>query len=96
MGNMKREFIINDLMVQDFIIHEGREILLMETDETGKSELRVRLTSDDNLCIANMDKKRTECWPENRKFDLHAKKIEDSRRRGLCEFIIYMYETVRV
>ncbi len=72
MGNMKREFIINDLMVQDFIIHEGREILLMETDETGKSELRVRLTSDDNLCIANMDKKRTECWPENRKFDLHA------------------------
>nr|WP_300837626.1 hypothetical protein [uncultured Acetatifactor sp.] len=60
MGNMKREFIINDLTVQDFIIHEGREILLMETDETGKSELRVRLTSDDNLCIANMDKKKTD------------------------------------
>ena len=32
MGNTKREFIIKDLMVQDFIVHEGREVLLAETD----------------------------------------------------------------
>lgn len=60
MGNTKREFIIKDLMVSDFIVHEGREILLIETEETGKSQLRVQLTSDDNLCIANVDKKKTD------------------------------------
>ena len=60
MGNTKREFIIKDLIVQDFIVHEGREVLLAETEETGKSELLVKLVSDDNLCIANMDKKRTD------------------------------------
>ena len=60
MGNTKREFIIKDLMVQDFIVQEGREVLLAETEETGKSELLVKLVSDDNLCIANMDKKRTD------------------------------------
>ncbi len=56
MGNTKREFIIKDLMVQDFIVQEGREVLLAETDETGKSELCVQLASDDNLCIANLGK----------------------------------------
>lgn len=60
MGNTKREFIIKDLMVQDFIVQEGREVLLAETDETGRSELLVKLASDDNLCIANMDKKKTD------------------------------------
>ena len=60
MGNTKREFIIKDLMVQDFIVQEGREVLLAETDETGKSELCVQLASDDNLCIANLDKKKTD------------------------------------
>ena len=60
MGNTKREFIIKDFMVQDFIVQEGREVLLAETDETGKSELCVQLASDDNLCIANLDKKKTD------------------------------------
>ena len=60
MGITKREFIIKDLMVQDFIVHEDREVLLAETDETGKSELCVQLASDDNLCIANQDKKKTD------------------------------------
>lgn len=57
MGNTKREFIIEDLMVQDFIVHEGSEMLLEEAEETGRSQLQVKLVSDDNLCIANMDKK---------------------------------------
>lgn len=60
MGNTKREFIIKDLMVQDFIVQEGREVLLAETEETGKSELCVQLASDVNLCIANLDKKKTD------------------------------------
>lgn len=60
MGNTKRDFIIQDLMVQDFITHEGREMLLAETEETGKSQLHIRLASDDNLCIANADKKKTD------------------------------------
>lgn len=32
MGITKREFIIKDLMVQDFIVQEGREVHLAETD----------------------------------------------------------------
>ncbi|WP_300572988.1 hypothetical protein [uncultured Acetatifactor sp.] len=60
MGNTKREFIIEDLMVQDFIVHEGSEMLLEEAEETGRSQLQVKLVSDDNLCIANMDKKKTD------------------------------------
>lgn len=60
MLNSKREFIIDDLMVSEFIEHEDEEIFLVETEETGKSELEVRLLSKDNLCIANVDKKKTD------------------------------------
>lgn len=60
MGDIRREFIINDLIVPGFIAHEGHEILLVESEETGKSELRMQLSSDDNLSIANVDKKKTD------------------------------------
>ena len=59
LGN-KREFIIGELMVQGFIEHENQEMILVEKEETGKSELRVHLQSKDNLCIANADEKKTE------------------------------------
>ena len=60
MGDTKREFLIKDLMVQNFIAHEGSEMLLTEAEESGKSELQVQLLSNDNLCIANIDKKKTD------------------------------------
>ena len=43
MGNTKREFIIEDLMVQDFIVHEGSKMLLGEGEETGRSQLQVKV-----------------------------------------------------
>lgn len=60
MGNCKREFVIKDLMVPGFMVQEGREVLLAETEESGKSELQVQMKSEENLCIANVDKKKTE------------------------------------
>lgn len=60
MGWEKREFIIDQLMSPEFIVHETQDIILLETEETGKSELKVHLSSSDNLCIANVDKKKTE------------------------------------
>lgn len=60
MENKKREFIINDLITPGFIEHKGHKMLLMELEETGKSELDVLLESDDNLLIANVDKKKTD------------------------------------
>lgn len=60
MGNRKREFVIKDLMVPGFMVQEGQEMFLEETEESGKSELHVQLASKENLCIANIDKKNTE------------------------------------
>lgn len=60
MGQDKREFIINNLMSPGFMVHEAQDIILVETEETGKSELKVHLSSKDNLSIANVDKKKTE------------------------------------
>lgn len=56
----KCEYIINELMVPAFITVENQEILLKETEDTGKSELKVNLLSKDNLCISNVDKKKTD------------------------------------
>ncbi len=58
MESSKREFVIKDLMVSDFIVQEGRKILLEETEESGESELQVHLASEENLCIANVDKEK--------------------------------------
>lgn len=60
MDNAKREFIINELMIPDFIERENNCILLQEYEDTGRSELEVHLKADENLCIRNIDKKHTE------------------------------------
>ena len=56
----KREFIINELMVDDFIEHETNIIYLEEKDDTGKSELSFCISSKDNLVIKNVDSKNTQ------------------------------------
>ena len=56
----KREYIMNELMKKGFIVHKSNEMLLLETEESGASELNVYLTSEDNLWIENVDKQKTE------------------------------------
>ena len=58
--NKKTEFIINELLVDNFIEKETNEILLEETEDTGKSSLKIQLKSIDNLSIKNVDKKNTQ------------------------------------
>ena len=41
--NKKTEFIINELLVDNFIEKETNEILLEETEDTGKSSLKIQL-----------------------------------------------------
>lgn len=60
MGSDKRKFIISELMEPGFIVNKNQKILLRELEESGKSELEVFLMSDDNLCIENVDKKKTD------------------------------------
>lgn len=60
MEKYRREFMINHLLVENFITEEGQEMLLVESEETGKSELNVRLKASENLCIANVDQKKTD------------------------------------
>ncbi len=55
----KREFIINELMVDDFIERESKIIEWQETEDTGKSILEFQLVSDENFSIKNVDKKNT-------------------------------------
>ena len=43
-----------------FIDREGKNILLQELEESGKSKLEMQLKSTENLCIKNVDKKHTE------------------------------------
>ena len=56
----KREFIINNLMVEDFIECEANMIYLEETEDTGRSRLDFKVMSDKNLVIKNVDKQKTE------------------------------------
>lgn len=60
MGKDRRRFIIHELMKPGFITEENQEMVLIESEESGKSELKVRLALSDNLCISNVDKKNTE------------------------------------
>lgn len=55
----KREYIINELMETGFIVHKRNEIVLLETEESGASELKIHLNSDDNLWIENADRQIT-------------------------------------
>lgn len=56
----KREFIINDLMVEYFIERETNMIHLEETEDTGRSKLDFKVISDKNLVIKNVDKQKTD------------------------------------
>ena len=56
----KREFVINDLMVEHFIEYEDNVISLEEIEDTGRSRLDFKVVSDKNLVIKNVDKKNTQ------------------------------------
>ena len=58
----KREFILNELMVENFAEWEKQIIQLEEKEDTGKSVLNMKLKSDLNLCIRNVDKKHTDLY----------------------------------
>lgn len=58
----KRKFVMNDLMVENFIEAETNEICLQETEDTGKSVLEMHLRSDTNFSIKNVDKKNTQMY----------------------------------
>ena len=47
-------------MMPGFIEKYTHEIWLEEYEDTGRSKLEVSLPSENNLCIANVDKKKTE------------------------------------
>lgn len=58
----KRKFILKELMVEDFAEWEKEIIQLEEKEDTGKSLLNMKLKSELNLCIKNVDKKHTELY----------------------------------
>ncbi len=58
--NEKREYIINELMKERFIERETERVYLEETEDTGKSILELQMSSCENLCIKNVDKKNTQ------------------------------------
>lgn len=60
--NSKREFILQELMVEDFAEWEGQLIRLEETEDSGRSILDFRLMSDNNLSIKNVDSKNTQLF----------------------------------
>lgn len=62
MKTIKRNFIINELLVENFVEWSTNTIHLEETDEEGKSELDFQVVSNDNLIIKNVDKKHTDLY----------------------------------
>lgn len=58
--NTKREFVIDELMVERFVEWETNKLNLEETTETGKSILDFQLSSTKNLSIKNVDAKNTQ------------------------------------
>ncbi|MDD6170398.1 MAG: hypothetical protein PUB46_10045 [Lachnospiraceae bacterium] len=56
----KREFIINELMVPNFIESMGATDVFYELDIAGNSELTFEMSRTDNFCIKNVDKKKTD------------------------------------
>ena len=57
--DIKREFIIKELMEENFIENETDQICLEEKEDTGKSVLKWKLLSGSNFSIKNVDKKNT-------------------------------------
>ena len=77
MNVKKREFIINELMVKDFIECEQNIICLEETEDSGKSILEFRLESGDNLSIKNVDFKNTQmCFFQKNKIKSMFKRVD--------------------
>jgi hypothetical protein len=73
----QREFIIKELMMPDFIENCSHKMLLEEREESGRSELNVRLLSGENLCIANADKKKTDIhFFQNEKIKSMYKRVD--------------------
>lgn len=58
--DQKRNYIINELLVDNFIEHESKIIELEETEDSGKSLLEIQLEEEDNLSIKNIDTKNTQ------------------------------------
>lgn len=56
----KREFVIDELMVEHFAEWEANRLQLEETEETGRSILEFRLSSQKSLSIKNVDTKKTQ------------------------------------
>ena len=56
----KREYVIKELMVEDFIERETDTICLEETEDSGRSILQIHMKSSENLSIQNIDKKNTQ------------------------------------
>ncbi len=88
MGKSKREFIMEELMEPGFIEIGGREIFLEETEKGGESLLNLHFLSGDNLCIANVDKKRTDMqfFQEDRAMSMY-KRVDHmifERQEGGC------------
>ena len=55
----KRNYIISELMEENFIESETDQIYLEEKEDSGKSILRWKLLSNQNFSIRNVDKKNT-------------------------------------
>ena len=60
--NQKRKYIIDNLLVEDFIESESKIIQLEETEDSGRSLLEIQLEEDDNLSIKNVDMKNTQMY----------------------------------
>lgn len=58
----KRQFIINELMVSDFIETKSDCVSLLEEEETGKSKLDMKFNRKECLCISNVDNKHTDLY----------------------------------
>lgn len=58
--NVRRNYMIKELMKEGFIVPKSSVIRLLEREDTGRSELTMHLVSEYNLCIENADKQKTE------------------------------------
>lgn len=58
--NEKRRYVIENLLLDDFIESESEVIQLEEKEESGKSLLEIHLKEKENLSIKNIDMKNTQ------------------------------------
>lgn len=58
----KRQYIINELMVSNFIESKKDGICLWEKEDSGKSKFDLTFGSKECICIPNVDKKHTDLY----------------------------------